>query len=58
MSGNSKDAMLGKDFISVHQVHCEKAVMGTVQMRFGRNPVEECTDHGAKSKELQGSRNQ
>lgn len=45
MSGNSKGVMSGKDFISVHQIHYDKAVMGSAQMRFGRNPVQECMGH-------------
>lgn len=42
MSRNTEGVMPGKDFISVHQVHFDRAVMGTVQMRFGCNPVQEC----------------
>lgn len=45
MSGNTKGVTLGKDFISVHQIHFDEAVMGTVQMSFGCNPVQECMSH-------------
>lgn len=45
MSGNSVGVMPGKDFISVHQVHFDNAVMGTGQMRFRCNPVQECLGH-------------